>query len=227
MQIKPKRYFAKDGDSGGAATQPNQPDNGQGGANTPADESGTTPGTSAEKTSEGPPDWFMAKLDDPKEAWKVIEDIRNESKTWRQKYGDAARQLEERGSEREPEPKPTAAKPEPEPQPTTNTGEIDRLKAELDRERKQRELDALKLQIGEEMGLSVTLAKRLNGDSADSIRQDAEQVLKAVKPQQPDAGRRRTTQTPGGSPAGESDADRRARLFGGNTGRRVFTNRGN
>lgn len=228
MLIKPMRYFAKDGDSGGAAPQPNQTDPGQGGANTQADDNGkTTPETSAEKTSDGPPDWFMAKLDDPAEAWKVVVDTRSESETWRRKYGDLARERGGQASEREPEPQPIAT-PEPEPQTSTSTSEIDRLKAELDRERKQRELDALKLQIGEEVGLSVTLAMRLTGDSADAIRQDAEQVLKAVKPQSADAtGRRRTTQTPGGSPTGETDADRRARLFGGNTGRRVFTNRGN
>lgn len=75
---------------------------------------------------------------------------------------------------------------------------------------------ALRTQIAVEFGLPAVLAARMQGATEEELRADAEQ-LKALIPQAPGAQKPSTTTTavPGGQPAKETDAQRRARLFGG------------
>ena len=67
-------------------------------------------------------------------------------------------------------------------------------------------------------GLPVELAARLQGNTEDELKADAE-ALKALIPQTakplPGGTRQTTTPVPDGLPAGETDAQRRKRLLGG------------
>lgn len=215
MLIKPNRYFAKDGGNGGAAT----PSADESDKKEPASTTGNDP----EPTTDIP-EWFTAIQDDPAAVWQRIQDLRAENKTWRQKFS-AAKEAADNRPEREPEPDATTATPDPTPDPTIGTPDLDRLRQENQRLTEARNLDALKLKVGAELGLNATLIQRLQGATEDELRQDGETLLKLVTPEDSGSGRRRTTQTPGGSPAGETDDDRRARLFGGSRGRRVFTSK--
>lgn len=98
----------------------------------------------------------------------------------------------------------------------------ERLKAleaerEAERERaKAAEAKALRLEIGVEFALPPELADVLKGETAEELRAHAEKLKPYVAAQEPDGIRRRPSSTPvpGGSPAGETDAQRRERLFG-------------
>lgn len=99
--------------------------------------------------------------------------------------------------------------------------ERDALRAEL----QKRELDLLRSRIATEYALPPALAARLVGDSEDALRADAESLkglipapAPAAQPPTPaQATRPHTTTTPiPTGTTGETDAQRRARLFGGN-----------
>lgn len=78
--------------------------------------------------------------------------------------------------------------------------------------------------VAAEFGLPAEIAARLQGETEDDLRKDAE-TLKAILPAQTqqNAGRSaNTTTVPGGSPAKETDAQRRERLTG-RSGAGIFT----
>ncbi len=94
--------------------------------------------------------------------------------------------------------------------------------ADLEAQLKAAALKALRVQIAAEVGLPPRLAARLQGDTEADLRRDAEDLRAFAS-----APRSTTTPVPGGTPAGETDARRRARLFGGAamfTGGRVVYN---
>lgn len=96
------------------------------------------------------------------------------------------------------------------------------LEAEREAERiraKAAEDKALRLEIGVEFALPPELAEVLKGETAEELRAHAEKLKPYVATApEPDGLRRRpsTTPVPGGAPAGETDAQRRARIFGNN-----------
>ncbi|QPC82108.1 hypothetical protein G4Y79_20860 [Phototrophicus methaneseepsis] len=225
-------YYASDdagnsgsGANGSGASTDDAGDGGGAAKDNPKDNSGKQPDGGPSDQPDSPPDWFMA-LGGNAETWKRVQDAREDAKKWRQKYGEVAESLDG-GTERtsnedtQPEPKKAAESAKKPGTDDATPGEVERLRQENQRLKAQQRIDALKLQIAEEMGLPASLAARLQGESADEIRQDAEELARVVTPQVNQ--RRRTTQTPGGSPATETDEQKRARLFGGNRGRRIFT----
>jgi hypothetical protein len=81
--------------------------------------------------------------------------------------------------------------------------------AELESQLKAATLAALRTQIAAEAGLPPKLAARLQGETEADLRRDAED-LRALAPT-----RATTTRLPSGAPPGETDVQRRARIFGG------------
>lgn len=82
--------------------------------------------------------------------------------------------------------------------------------ADLEAQLKAVTLKALRAQVAAEAGLPPKLAARLQGDTEADLRRDAED-LRALAP----SARSTTTPLPAGAAPGETDAQRRARLFGG------------
>ena len=80
--------------------------------------------------------------------------------------------------------------------------------ADLEAQLKAAALKALRAQIALESGLPPKLAARLHGETEADLRRDADDLRAFV-------ARSTTTPVPGGPAAGETDAQRRARLFGG------------
>lgn len=107
------------------------------------------------------------------------------------------------------------------------TREYEQLKADLERER----VGNLRLRIGSELGLSPALQLRLVGSTEEELREDAKGLITALgldkpkadpQPTQPPApaptptqpARSQTTAVaPDGKPTGETDEQRRARLY--------------
>ena len=97
--------------------------------------------------------------------------------------------------------------------------EADRTRAKAAEDR------ALRLEIGVEFALPPELAEVLKGETAEELRAHAEKLKPYVAPAlEPDGLRRRpsTTPVPGGAPAGETDAQKRARIFGKNGNNGAF-----
>jgi len=91
--------------------------------------------------------------------------------------------------------------------------QLQQLRDEL----KASQVQALRSKVASELGIPPQLAERLRGETEEEMKQDAES-LKAVIPTPSASGTPRTQTTvgvPGGRPAAETDAQRRARLFGG------------
>lgn len=157
------------------------------------------------------PEWVA----DPDKAYAEIQKLRRENA--------AARQAEKRLAELE------AAQREADEKRLADANEWKTLAeqraqklAELEVQARDAELKALRVSIAAELGLPAKWADRLKGDTEEALRQDAAELKESLpsQPQQPPAPGARTpttTTVPGGKPAGETDAQRRARLFGGNS----------
>lgn len=107
------------------------------------------------------------------------------------------------------------------------TKEFELLKADLEKER----LSNLRLRIGSELGLSAALQSRLVGSTEEELREDAKGLMTALGLDKPKAetsapaqatttptpdnkARSQTTAVaPDGKPTGETDEQRRARLY--------------
>lgn len=92
--------------------------------------------------------------------------------------------------------------------------EIDRLKAQ--HEQATKELGELKLkqlrrEVADELGLPPAMADRLRGATVEEMKADGE-TLKALLPKAPPKSPGPTN--PGGAETGETDEQRRKRLFG-------------
>ncbi len=149
------------------------------------------------KLPEGAPEW----IGDPIRAYDEIKKLRTEN---------ARKRVEAK-----PDAKPKAEEP-----PTPD----DRIAA-LEAKAAAAERRALIAEIATEFGLPKDLAARLQGDDEEALRADAE-LLKAYipapkdgegegKPPKPGGRQTQTTTVPSGTPAKETDAQRRARLYNG------------
>lgn len=104
---------------------------------------------------------------------------------------------------------------------------LQKIEAEREAEReraKAAEAKALRLEIGAEFALPPELADVLKGETAEELRAHAEKLKPYVAAQEPDGLRRRPSSlpVPGGTPAGETDAQKRARLFGNSGNNKLF-----
>ncbi len=86
------------------------------------------------------------------------------------------------------------------------------------------ERDAAQMRIAGETGLPPAMAARLQGGDDEALRRDAE-TLKALLATQPPARGQGAIPVPGGMPQGETDEQRRARLFGRGTVNPIFEKR--
>lgn len=103
---------------------------------------------------------------------------------------------------------------------------LNELKAQLKAEQKAREeaaakaaaaeRQALRLKVAADLGLPPALAGRLQGETEDELRADAETLKPLVTPaeQSTQKPKQTTTPVPGGQPSGETADQRRARLYG-------------
>lgn len=164
------------------------------------------------------PDWVK----DPAKALAEIRRVRGEAATQRTKRNEAETKLAE-ALKPKPDDKPadkpadkkveTPAETKPDPRISQLETELKTMKSERDAER----LNALRLRIATEAGLPVELAARMQGTTEDELKADAEKlkpfVPKVEDPPAPGGRGRMTTPIPGGNPANETDAQKRARLF--------------
>jgi hypothetical protein len=160
------------------------------------------PTNEADKPADGLPDWVR----DPAKAYEEIQKLRKEAAasrkvaTEREKAAADAEKtkLQEQGEFKKLYEEANA--------------ELQKLRDEL----KTSQVQALRQKVASELGIPPQLAERLKGDTEDEMRQDAE-TIKAAIPQQPASGtqnRQTTTPVPGGRATGETDAQRRERLYG-------------
>jgi hypothetical protein len=82
--------------------------------------------------------------------------------------------------------------------------EADKLKA-----------DIMRRDVIAEVGLPSAFAERLKGDTKEAMLEDAKELAKLL-PKQPTPPPHIQPTNPGGASANETDADKRARLFGSN-----------
>ena len=147
-----------------------------------------------------------------------VKSLRNEAADWRRKLREAEAKLDEINARE-------ASRAEKELAEQSRWKELaEKRQAELEKlqtDMAQQRLEAMRLRVGNELGLPNELVARLNGATEEEIRADAE-VLAQILPQQP---RRQSTTSavPGGQPAGETDEQRRQRIF--HNKRDVFSRR--
>lgn len=175
------------------------------GAQTPAGDSSSAaqPDAAAEM-----PDWAK----DPKRALEIVKELRDENAKTR----TSARELEKRLEAIE------KARQQADEQKLVEQNEWKTIAekraeelAKLQETLQKSQVQALRAQIAAELGLPAALAARLQGATEEELRADGEQ-LKAAIPAAPGAPKPNTTQAvPGGSPAQETDEQRRTRLRGG------------
>lgn len=152
------------------------------------------------------PDWVK----DPEKALSEIRKLRGENAKLR-----TSKPKPEAKPDPKPEPAPTPPKPKtPAEKPDGNfvsREEFEKLQNDLQTER----MTSLRLKVAADAGLPPELAARLVGKDEAELKADAEK-LKPFAPQpEPDPLRRRTTtRSPDGTPVAETEAQKRARLFG-------------
>lgn len=141
---------------------------------------------------------------------EYVQRIRAKAKAERLKLQEKLKQAEERAAQGAGADDVAALKTLLE---TERAERAERAKAAKEAADAQR--DALRLKVATEAGLPAALASRLNGDDEAALRADADS-LKALGIGTLTTGSQRpgstTTAVPGGSPQGETDAQRRARL---------------
>ncbi len=159
------------------------------------------------------PDWVK---NDPAKAYKEIQKLRRGEAEHRSKAADAQKKLDERvTAEQQAEQKKLVEQNEF--KTLYEKSEAARIKAEADAQ--VATIKALRVSVAVSVGLPVELATRLQGANEEELKADAE-ALKALIPASAEAApggpkKPNTTLIPGGPPAGETDAQRRARLQGG------------
>lgn len=98
----------------------------------------------------------------------------------------------------------------------------------------QRDAVDLRRKVAKDAGLPEEFAGRLQGATEEDLKADAAALKKLIPattpeqppdPKNPQQRQRQTTPNPTGDPAKETDAQRRARIFGGSTG--MFEVQGN
>jgi Sec-independent protein translocase protein TatA len=146
---------------------------------------------------------------DPAKALKMIQDLRKEAAEYRVKAKEADEARRKRDAD---EAEAGKAK-------LREEKKYDELVKQLEAEKAAREAELLALRrraIASEAGLPAELAARLVGTTDDEIKADAEALKKLLPAAAPTpSGKTTTTAVPGGTPARETDEQRRARIFGG------------
>lgn len=100
----------------------------------------------------------------------------------------------------------------------SETEKLKRDLAEAKSQLKATQLDNLKRTVAASVGLPASLAARLQGDDEETLKADAQALLESLPKAEPKKAGLPVTNPGGNAQAGETDAQRRARLFspGGN-----------
>jgi len=175
----------------------------------------STPDPAADK--DAPPDWVK----DPAKAYAEIQKLRDENAGHRKTSNETKDRLDKIEAERKKkEETDLATEKKFEDLAKKAQTERDQALADLQTEK----LNSLRTRVGMEFKLPVSLISRLKGSTEDELKADAAALVKDLgldKPAEtppspkdkPAGGRQVTTVAPGGPPAGETDAERRARLY--------------
>lgn len=183
------------------------------------------PSSSGVSDSDGEeiPDWVMK---DPKAAYAALQKVRREAEDHRKSVRELTKRVNDfEAAKKQQEDAELDSQNLWEEKAQKMQKERDDLAAQLKLER----LNSLRSRVGVEFKLPAKLTARLQGETEDEIRADAEALAKDLgldkapetpAPQQPPpktpptGGRQQTTAVaPGGQPAGETDEQRRARLY--------------
>lgn len=146
------------------------------------------------------PDWVR----DPVKAYEEIRNLRAEAKETRllldgviKKQGDGTQQ-----------------KPATDTKLADDLAKTQQQLSDMQKRLQEKEANELRLKVALEMGLPAALADRLKGDNEEALRKDGETLKALIPAQQPPKPGQSTTPVPGGTPVGETDAQKRARLIG-------------
>jgi hypothetical protein len=164
---------------------------------------------------DAPPDWVK----DPAKAYEEIRKLRDENAGHRKTANEAKAQADKLTAEKakQDEAKLAAEKNFEE---LAKKAQQERDKALADLEKAN--LESLRIRVGIDFKLTSGQIKRLQGSTEDELRKDAAEMVKEFgldkQPEQPatpqkKGGTQTTAVAPGGPPAGETDAERRARLY--------------
>jgi hypothetical protein len=161
-----------------------------------ADKDGGAAGGSSDNGGEIP-DWVMK---DPAAAYREKRKADAEAAEWRIKLREAERKLAEKAEPAKPE-KP-AEKPDPDAEWKSR---IEKLENELKTER----VAGLRATVAAETGIALDKLQDMSEDELKTLQKVTPLIPKGTQ-QKPN-----TTGVPGGRPAEETDAQKRARLNGG------------
>jgi hypothetical protein len=152
------------------------------------------------------PEWVR----DPAKAYEEIQKLRGEAKDNRLALDGLKKTLEE-----------VQKKPSADP---VQVEELATKLIDMQKRLQEKEANELRLSVALELGLPKELAVRLVGSTEEELRKDGEALKALIPSQSPQTPKRQnTTPTPGGAPVGETDEQKRARLFGGgNTSNPIF-----
>lgn len=156
------------------------------------------------------PEWVRA---DPAKAYEAIRAVRKEAERYR-------KLLRER-EQAEEQAKKTAELEQGNFKSLYEQAEAE--KARLAAELAKRDAEQLRVRIASEVGIPLSWASRLKGETEEELKQDALSLKADIPPVKSSAGST-TTPVPGGQPVKETDEQRRQRLRGG--GSNIFATNG-
>lgn len=181
--------------------------------------------TTPENDSQGQaPETMPEWVSDPNRAWDTIRELREENRSRRLENSSVTEQLEQL-SQTMNQLLPQEEEPVEHDNPVDAlTARLDTLQQSLEQERNQRieaEQQALRQQIANELNLPPALASRIQGDTAEAMREDATALAGLIVPPQQEQqasnsrqNRFQTTQVPTGQASVNRDGERQRMYFG-------------
>ena len=188
----------------------------------PAADKPATADANASKAATPTPDWVKAN---PDKAYEELQKVRNEAASNRVEATELKKRLDAIEADQRKQADEKKKANEKELADQNRFKELaDQREKELNDMRAQVEaakLDSLRTRVGMEFKLPVSIISRLKGSTEDELKADAAVLVKDLgldkqaepTPQQKKGGTQTTAVAPGGPPAGETDAERRARLY--------------
>ena len=188
----------------------------------PAADKPATADANASKAATPTPDWVKAN---PDKAYEELQKVRNEAASNRVEATELKKRLDAIEADQRKQADEKKKANEKELADQNRFKELaDQREKELNDMRAQVEaakLDSLRTRVGMEFKLPVSIISRLKGSTEDELKADAAALVKDLgldkqaepTPQQKKGGTQTTAVAPGGSAAGETDSERRARLY--------------
>jgi hypothetical protein len=193
-------------------------DNSLGGQNPPAKPDGEKPNASGEQL----PDW----INDPAKVMQEIKKLRDEAASYRSQRNqerDSLAAFQKMLDERLPKPEMPSEEKDPLKQMMARMEAFEaQQRTALETAAKER-MDALKMRVATEIlgdkvqgenkaQVLASLAHRLNGQTEEELRQDAQTFAALMPAPNPQWKNNTNPASPGGQPVGETDQQRLARI---------------